>query len=173
METIDDLIEILGNTPIRPPRVKVALRTDRPNPFWEQNIVLPTESELSEVESRLGVKFPKSYRAFLLRIGGGELDVRNGNGDCLTHLEFFAPDQIIEYTCDSDTWGSWLPEMIFLAKTDAALWFFDPINKLKRGAWSIFVVSRSGAYFEDSKFIAKDIISIFERALNGETLDKG
>ncbi|MBW4583104.1 MAG: SMI1/KNR4 family protein [Tildeniella nuda ZEHNDER 1965/U140] len=123
------------------------------------------EDDLLRVEQELGVRFPESYRQFLMYSDGGSFtDYR---------LYLFGIYEIESFNPDPD-WSPDLPGMIFLGNDCGDdVFYFDPENYLGKGNWAVYSVGLGVCDFEYSRYEASSFGHLIERALNRERLGEG
>ena len=123
------------------------------------------EDDLLRVEQELGVRFPESYRQFLMyRDGGSFTNYR---------LYLFSIYEIESFNPDPD-WSLDLPGMIFLGNDCGDdVFYFDPENYLGKGNWAVYSVGMGDCTFTYSRYEASSFDHLIERALNRECLGEG
>jgi hypothetical protein len=64
-----------------------------------------------------------------------------------------------------------LAEMLIFGDDEGDfIYYFDPANRLGRGAWAVFLVEKSMSDFESSQWVAADLRGLCERVLGGESV---
>lgn len=121
-----------------------------------------TADAVSAVEGELGVTFEESYRELLLLSDGGVLA---GNPE---RVLFTPTRDLVEFNHDPE-WSTALPGMLLFGNDGGDyLYYFDPANRLKRGAWAVYWVEMGSVGVDDSVWLAPDLLRFLQRIVNGE-----
>lgn len=123
-----------------------------------------TEDQVAAAEAAVKRTFPADYRDVLLA-GGGEITGENAR------ILLFPPGDLSRFNPDPD-WKELHEMFVFADDSGDFLYFYDPDNKLKRGAWSIFVVAKGSPFLRHALYAAKDLGHLVDRIFAGdEVLD--
>jgi hypothetical protein len=121
---------------------------------------------LSDLEREYGVTFPDDYRQLKLAADGVSL----GNGGSRLELENISEtydhlgDEVLEKK---------IPGMIVIGSDGGGMaYYYDPKNRLGKGAFAVFMVSFSALFFAESIYLGKSLTEVIERVLGGEELSE-
>lgn len=131
---------------------------------WEPDVPA-MEAEIAGAEQTLGHAFPPSYRA-LLGAGGGAVYGENGR------VLFFPAKHLDQFTPEERA-----PELkgmlLFGDDEGDYFYYFDPENRLGRGAWAVYAVEKGTLDLDYSIFSARDLHHLIERILAGDAVAEG
>ncbi len=117
---------------------------------------------LSELEGEYGVTFPADYRELKLAADGVSL----GNGGSRLELEII--DETYDHLGD-EVLEKNLPGMILIGSDGGGkAYFYDPKNRLGKGAFAVFMASFSAPFFEESIYLGGSLTEVIDRVLGGE-----
>jgi hypothetical protein len=120
--------------------------------------------ELKSLEQSLGVQFPADFRELLLYSDGGSIYGHT------TRLILFSVDELDVYVREAE-YEKDLPGMITIG-TDSgdAIFFFDPYNRLERGAFAVFIADLGALSLKRFACVGQSITEVITRLLNNENL---
>ena len=120
-----------------------------------------SEPQLAGAEQALGLRFPADFRD-LLRAGGGEIAGENAR------ILLFPAHHLARFnSADADGWKALQDLFVFADDAGDALYCYDPDDRLGRGAWAIFSVSK-GAPRTTRAHVARDLTHLVDRILAGD-----
>lgn len=141
-----------------------AIADTNPNGCDFPEVPPPSEERIREVEERLGVKFPPSYRAFLKHFGAG----------CILWCE-------VQGICDHPKWQAWQVEIanqkggyiddgLLMFTSDGGDFFycFDLSRSDAEGEYPVVIIGPLGDEF--GKVVASSFIDFLRRCSRGEDL---
>jgi hypothetical protein len=118
-------------------------------------------AEIAHVEARLGLQLPAEYRALLLVSNGGSLV---GPSDTVT-LESVGELPVI---ARQEEYHRLIPGMLVIGDNGSgAVYFFDPHNALRRGAWALYWVQLGLLSLGTARFAGASLAELFSRIASG------
>jgi hypothetical protein len=122
------------------------------------------EEEVAGVERKLERRLQEVYRQLFTYADGGSLR------GARSRLSFNPLRDLVEFNSEADP-SPGLVEMLIFGDDDGDyLYYFDPDNRLRRGAWAVYVVERALGNIEHSMFVAEDVVRACRRILDGENV---
>jgi hypothetical protein len=123
-----------------------------------------TYEEIESVEQRLGLRLPDGYRKLFLYSNGGEF------AGSRARVSLFSLKDLTEFNPDP-VWSHRIPGMIIIGDDAGDFIFYcDPQDHLKRGAWAVFVVGKGAVSFAYSRYVAADAVHLCRRVINGDAI---
>jgi len=121
-------------------------------------------SEVVATEKALGKTFPPEYKSLLMYSDGGTLRGAEAR------VFFFRIEEVRQFNGDP-VWSSHIPGMvIFGDDLGDYIYYFDPENRLHRGAWAVYLVEKGAVSFDYSKYAAGSVEHLCRRVIHGDPL---
>ncbi|MGH7861476.1 MAG: SMI1/KNR4 family protein [Candidatus Dormibacteraceae bacterium] len=137
------------------------LRARTPDEWWSRAPASPDEVE--DLERELGVRLPEDYRQLLLASNGGSI-----NGPRAS-INLESAQGVLDMNLDGG-YQDELPEMIVIGDDGGGdLYFYDPTNKLGRGAYAIYLVGMADLDPAAAAFVAPSLSEAIDRVYAGES----
>ena len=109
----------------------------------------------------LGVRFPVDYRELMLVTDGGTLI---GPAEAIT---LWGVDELADRNAD-ELYAEALPEMLAVGENGGGgIYFYDPLDRIGRGAWALYWVSLGAASLRTAKYAGADLRGVCERVVGG------
>ena len=121
-----------------------------------------TEEMIVEVEKAFGLKLPGDYRQLLLLSNGGTV---KGSKTVFNYepVEYLVGHNLSEF------FNTNIPGMIVIGDDGGGcIYFYDPLNKLGKGPWSLYYVSMGALFFKESVYVAGSVTELLDKILAGE-----
>jgi hypothetical protein len=123
-----------------------------------------SEKELAGVERKLERRFHEVYRQLFTYADGGSLRGEQ------TRIAFNPLRDLVEFNTEADPTPGLAGMLIFADDEGDFLYYFDPDNRLRHGAWAVYTVERALGNIEHSMFVAEDVVRVCRRVLDGENI---
>jgi len=123
-----------------------------------------TAEELEAIEQKYGIVLPADYRELMLATSGCGLYAYR------TKLNLESADDVLWHNEDP-RFKEHLPGMFVIGDDNGdAVFYYDPKNRLGRGAYALFEVDLGTIGFPHSKYAAANLIQLFDRIIAGESI---
>lgn len=134
-----------------------------PKSQWKTSPPADPES-LEALESKYDLQLPADYRELMLETNGCGL---YGHA---TQLNLEPPDELLWHSEDP-RFTEHLPGMFVIGDDNGdALFYYDPANRLGKGAYAIFQVDFGTIGFPYSKHAANSLTDLFEAILDDKAI---
>ncbi|HEY0172936.1 MAG TPA: SMI1/KNR4 family protein [Pyrinomonadaceae bacterium] len=130
---------------------------------WKPEEPAP-EEELVGVERKLERRLQEAYRQLFPYADGGSLH------GAQARIFFYPLRDLPEFNTGADASPGLAGMLVFADDEGDFIYYFDPDNRLRRGAWAVYVVEKALAGFEHSMFVAEDVVRVCRRVLDGENI---
>lgn len=126
----------------------------------------PASAEaLKAIEDKYGFRLPPDYRELLLATNGcGVYEKRSK-----VNLE--SADDVIWNNDGDPRFEEYLPGMFVIGDdSSGGVFYYDPENRLGKGAWALFLVDLGNIGFPYSKYVGATLTGLLEKVLADESL---
>lgn len=125
-----------------------------------------TAKEIDAIEAEYGLQLPADYRELLRATNGCGIYPPKG-----TKLDLDSADDVLCNNTGDPRFEGDLPGMFIIGSDNSGgVVYYDPANRLGKGAWALFLVDLGTIGFPYSKPVAPSLTALIERVLAGETL---
>lgn len=120
------------------------------------------EEMLEELEAAIKLKLPEDFRQLLLLSNGGTI---NGPNSVLN----YEPVEYLEGHNQSEFFKTNIPDTFVIGDDGGGcIYYYDPQNKLWKGAWSLYYPSMGALFFKESVFVGVSLGDLIDKIIAGE-----
>jgi hypothetical protein len=121
------------------------------------------EQSIIEIEKAIDHKLPEDFRELLIHSDGGSIQGKH------TTFNYEPSEYLIGHNL-SEFFNQNIPDMFVIGDDGGGcIYFYDPLNILKNGSWSLYYASMGALTLNESIFLSKNLTDAINKILAGES----